>query len=219
MRAISFSLYGTDQRYLIGAIENVKMAKEFYPDWEVHFWVGKDIPFELMTELRLLGATLHLETYGIADGKFWRFLIHDLPHLQRYIVRDVDSRFSRRETDAVQKWIEEDTRLHVMRDHPWHYAPILGGMWGLKKEANDFNMTHRVLKWVADHPAFGNQDFLRQEIWPSTNSKTVHDSCGAFDGTRNWPSTGDNFTGEYIDIDGFHTNEHRQIRLDYLSIP
>jgi hypothetical protein len=214
MMAIAFSLYGSDQRYLIGALENARMAAEFYPGWEVHFWVGKDIPIHTLTQLRLYGATLWLETYSIADGKFWRFLIHDLPHLQRYIVRDVDSRFSRRETEAVADWIDQDTRLHVMRDHPLHYDPILGGMWGLKKQAPDFNMRHKVLTWIVNNPGKGNQSFLAQEIWSSTTSKTIHDSCGAFDGTRNWPKNGQGFVGEYIGIDGSHVNEHRQARLE-----
>ena len=179
--------------------------------------MGRNIPVDTMTQLRLHGATLWLETYGIPDGKFWRFLVHDLPHLQRYIVRDVDSRLSRRETEGVQEWIDKDTRLHVMRDHPWHYAPMLGGMWGLKKEPKDFNMTHKILTWIANNPTGGNQKFLAEEVWNSTGSKTVHDSCGTFDGLRNWPTNGQDFVGEYIGIDGSNTNEHRQMRLDYLA--
>merc|ERR1712018_1118233 len=76
------------------------------------------------------------------NGMLWRFL----PLLDQLVdvvlVRDLDSRLSAREAAAVTDWLN-DTQfaVHVMRDHPSHSWPMLGGMWGarfdsLKKKSN-----------------------------------------------------------------------------------
>ena len=44
--------------------------------------------------------------------------------------RDIDSRFSSRETDAVKEWREKSRKpLHVMRDHRRHKMVMLAGAW------------------------------------------------------------------------------------------
>ena len=48
------------------------------------------------------------------------------------LFRDLDSRPSRREMEAVEEWMLSKHVVHVMRDHPGHDMPILAGMWGVK---------------------------------------------------------------------------------------
>lgn len=50
------------------------------------------------------------------------------------LFRDLDSRPSRREMEAVEEWMLSKHVVHVMRDHPGHDMPILAGMWGVKLE-------------------------------------------------------------------------------------
>ena len=38
-KVISFSLYGNDPKYCVGAIKNAKLAKYIYPDWVCRFKV------------------------------------------------------------------------------------------------------------------------------------------------------------------------------------
>ena len=84
--------------------------------------------------------------------------------LQVAIVRDLDSRLSAREASAVAQWLDiakkQGLFLHVMRsissivsiylwsivchleeiclrDHPHHSAPMLAGMWGSVRVANE----------------------------------------------------------------------------------
>lgn len=59
-------------------------------------------------------------------GMLWRFSIAGDESVDRYVIRDVDSRLNTRERLAVQDWIESGFPLHVMRDHPYHVAPIMG---------------------------------------------------------------------------------------------
>ena len=46
--------------------------------------------------------------------------------------RDLDSRLNDREQAAVQEWLNSKKEFHIMRDHPMHGWPILGGLWGCK---------------------------------------------------------------------------------------
>ncbi len=69
---------------------------------------------------------------------FWRFLIADDLTVDRFLIRDADSRylftiaasihfdrFSMRELHAVNEWIASGKQLHVMRDHPYHGVAML----------------------------------------------------------------------------------------------
>ena len=52
------------------------------------------------------------------------------------LFRDLDSRPSRREMEAVEEWMLSKHVVHVMRDHPGHDMPILAGMWGVKLDSH-----------------------------------------------------------------------------------
>lgn len=213
MNAIAFSLYGDDPRYLVGAVANARMAKEFYPRWEVHVWCGQTVPFDVVASLMAHGASIHhADESRIPNGMFWRFLVHDLPAVERYIVRDVDSRFSEREVKAVNEWIVAGTQLHVMRDHPYHNQSIMGCSFGWQKRSGDFSMAVSM-RDAAQNTAYGkDQEFLALTLWKLAKSKTIHDSCGTFDGTRNWPLTGPDFVGEYVYPGGQFNEQHRGMR-------
>jgi hypothetical protein len=59
---------------------------------------------------------------------FWRFLVADDPTVDRYIIRDADSRLNMREKLAIDEWIASGKKIHILRDHPNHGDfPISGG--------------------------------------------------------------------------------------------
>ena len=49
------------------------------------------------------------------------------PQVDLFMSRDLDSAPTQREADAVQEWLRSGKTLHVMRDHPSHTFPMLGG--------------------------------------------------------------------------------------------
>lgn len=212
---VAFSLYGIGAKYLVGAVENVKLVRQHYPGWEAHVWVKPDVPMKVCDALANEGAVVHSSV--CINGMFDRFLAHDLPGVERYLIRDVDSRINPREVKAVKEWIAAGTVLHSMRDHPFHNQPLMGCSWGYCKQGyGDFNMLKLSAKWSQDTRYGRDQDFLAAVIWPMGITRTVHDSCGAFDFTRNWPSDGPAFVGEYIDEFGRPNYEHRVIRSNWL---
>lgn len=143
MKIISFTLYGDDRKYTHGMVDNLKLAKMLYPDWTVFVYHDDSVPSYVLRHLKDNNATLVDVTGCKILAAMWRFLAADEP-CERFIVRDADSRLSAREVAAVKEWEDEDTMVHIMRDHPHHGYRIMGGMWGAKSSiSNIFDGTIR----------------------------------------------------------------------------
>lgn len=185
MNAVSFSLFGTAPIYLTGAIRNAELYPHFFPDFKCVFYVEREsIPFSIRSKLAELGADVR--PYYRAEypnGMFPRFTISDDPTVERFIVRDVDSRPSQREVNAVNAWIASDKAVHIMRDHPLHCSLAMGGMWGavsgvLKDVEANIKTFRRSRQPYTRNTTYGaDQDFLVQYLWPKARTNSlIHDS-------------------------------------------
>ncbi len=214
MNYIAFSLFGSDPMYLFGMVRNAQLAKEIYPGWKVICWCDKGLPSELIQNLQKLKVDVRGPEPGILNQMFWRFIVADEPDLERFIVRDTDSRFNARERSAVDEWIESELPFHVMADHPAHWLPMGGGLWGatggvikgMRKLILDSNLASEP---YIRHKGY-NQDqvFLQRYILPLAKGKILrHDSCcrQLYPWAKPFPSGccfGDNrFVGEVFDAD------------------
>lgn len=130
MKVISFSLWGDNPDYLIGAKRNAELARDIYPGWETWFYVEKGTNINLEN---LATRVIYYDSELGSDGMFQRFRPMQDPLVDVFISRDCDSRLSDREYQAVQEWLVSDKQFHCMRDHEHHGIPVLGGMWGAKK--------------------------------------------------------------------------------------
>lgn len=232
-RVISFSLYGDDRRYLIGAIRNAILAKKFYPDWICRFYVHERTLSRhawACTQLEMIDA--EVITMGPDTGippMFWRFLVADDADVERFVVRDCDSRVGQEEAAAVAEWIKDDTILHTCRAHPAHGRPINGGMWGLQTQRDNWrapNFTHAIEGFLKDHPdPMGysvDQDFLCKWLWHwAKSSATQHDAVTrlAYPGSKPFPVkwAWPRFMGEVILVDANGNDYPRE--GDYQQIP
>ena len=41
-KLICFSLWGSDKKYLHGALENVELSSKFYPEWTCRYYISRD---------------------------------------------------------------------------------------------------------------------------------------------------------------------------------
>ena len=134
-RYLSFSLWGKDPIYSIGAIKNAEQYKSIYEGWDMVVYYNNSVSPAIVRKLESLGVKcIDISSMGIY-GMFWRFLAADLEDCEYAIFRDTDSRVSLREKLAVDEWINSGKTLHVMRDHPYHSVPagnfelgMLGGI-------------------------------------------------------------------------------------------
>lgn len=170
MNVVSFSLFGSDQKYLVGALKNASLCKRWYPGYQARFYVGRDVPGMYGELLHRRGATLMLQQDDWpVDGRFWRFYAADDDGI--VLFRDVDSRVGYREVQAVKEWLAGDKKFHVMRDHPCHCCPIMAGMWGTRDRAGK-GLMDSMKKWLEWKGKIGNtdQDFLAA-VWPGEMEK------------------------------------------------
>ena len=129
-KIISFSLWGDNPKYTVGAIRNAELALQIYPSWICYFFVSENVPKEIIDVLLSYKNTRVFFKQGNGDWRsmFWRFETSYDPTIDISIFRDTDSRLSYREKYAVDEWLDSDKTFHIMRDHPYHGFPILGGM-------------------------------------------------------------------------------------------
>lgn len=178
MKVVSFSLWGNNPMYMKGAIENIKLAKIYYPEWVCRFHLDNtasesniDILRDMDTEVIRIG-----QSKGPYHGMFWRFYPSDDPYVEAFISRDCDSRISPREVAAVDEWIKSDKDFHTMHDHFYHRSvPVLGGMWGAKRGCIS-RMQEEILAWGNYTRKGIDQDFLRDRIWPLVKAKSMNHS-------------------------------------------
>ena len=131
-KVISFSVWGHNAGYCHGAVENARLIPKIYPGWVGRFYVDPLVPRVTLAELYDLGCEIvHKPESVDCMGLYWRFEpMYDDPTIERFIVRDTDSRLNMREAQAVKEWEDSNLLFHIIRDNNEHNIRICGGMWG-----------------------------------------------------------------------------------------
>lgn len=195
MNAVAFSLYGLGLNYLAGAVHNARLMPDTYPGWKMVVYHDPDIPGGTIGPLKDLGVDLR-STPGCS--MFHRFLINDDPKVERYLVRDADSRVNAREAkavaewiggwqcisrhksenpNAIAQWIDSGRSFHIIRDHPHHPQPMMGGLWG--GTTGKISMASLLAGTNINDRAYGaDMRFLAQKVWPVIKADALqHDLC------------------------------------------
>ena len=183
MKVISLSLWGSNPTYTIGAIKNAVIASTLFPDWVCVYYCFDSVPLSILDRLNVMENVkirMVSDSHDMLDnrGMFHRFLPADETGVEYMICRDTDSRLSERERYAVDEWLGGGADLHLMRDHPYHGVPILGGMWGVRggrlKQIRD-----QIRSFCPTKAKGQDQVFLKDWIWPKVIrgelSAMIHD--------------------------------------------
>jgi hypothetical protein len=221
MKIISFSLWGQEEKYFIGAFRNCELALRYYPGWECFFYIRSDSNPTYIENLKNYTNSNVILVNSVDDrrGLFWRFMPAFDKSIDVTIVRDCDSRLSERESLAVDQWIQSDRSFHIMRDHPYHNTEILGGMWGIKNKSIDLgeNLTLDIISTYKDEYQ-EDQRYLREKIWPIVkNDCMIHDE---FFGGIKFPKERinyDDFVGQQYNQEEIPVSENSEILKKYLE--
>lgn len=198
MKVISFSLWGHDAKYCVGAVRNAQLAREIYPGWVTRFYVGKNHPEDIGIQLLQHGNGWEevamkkdlfnkfqsrdglTEVIFLAQEGDWRMMLDRFrpigeDNVDVMISRDCDSRLSLREKAAVDQWLESDKHFHTMHCHFHHSVPILGGMFGIKKGLFS-ELSRHAVEWAKTHESRWqvDQDFLKEVVWPIVQNDTMN---------------------------------------------
>ena len=200
---ISMTLYGSELRYTMGAIRNAELAKSNFPSWTLRIYTETPsnnpryglVPQTVLERLRALGVDIHFIDPGedFVPPMMWRFLVADDTWVDRFIVRDCDSRLIERDAAAVYAWVQSGKPFQCIRDHPSHAAyAVSGGMWGAKPtEIRDvLRRSWREMMRGVRKDYLEDMNFLNYVIWPKVQphaycSDSV--SCDAYPNAYPFP--------------------------------
>lgn len=190
-----------NRRYFDGIRENLEVMTDIYPDWTLRIYFNESLSRITLREICDLACkhdNLDLCHVGklpmgsiIGDVKLtnifpmmWRFLPLLDPQVSIFLSRDLDSVVNRRELAAVTEFIESDHVFHIMRDHPNHFLPIMGGLWGSKvsltldKWKEIWPLILQDEKVINPSEHYGMDQYaLYKYVWPwAQKVALVHDS-------------------------------------------
>lgn len=163
-KIISFSVWGDNPKYTVGAIRNVQLAQIYFPDWECYFYHNDSVPGIIISALNEFSNSKTIRIDDGSFGAFWRFQAMEKDTI--VLSRDTDSRLSAREKQIIDDWLSSNTKLCVIRDHLNHYEfPILAGMWGLRNGLSWEDVVH-MKNYNNKHTYLVDQYYLRDIVWP-----------------------------------------------------
>lgn len=178
---IACSLWGQEPRYLRGALRNLLLAPDLYPNWRMRFYVDSSVPGEFIELLDRLGAQVLVQPDGesLRQKLCWRFQVANDASVGHFLVRDVDSVIGVREVQAVAEWLASDAWFHVIRDWWTHTDLVLAGMWG-----GVAGVLPPLTTMLADYAPQAaettniDQWFLRDRVWSYLRQSCLaHDRC------------------------------------------
>ena len=203
---VAYSLWGDHPMYWKGALRNIELVNKYFPGWICRFYIDKDSKKELINTI--IGDNVEVILVDSKDsfhGMFWRFWAAEDPQVDIFLSRDCDSRISEREVSAINEWLESDKDFHIMRDHPYHTVPILGGMWGCRRGImRKIGLIKMIESWNQFSRKGIDQDFLGRCVYPLViNNCMEHSEFNLrFGGEiRPFPTTRNNyeFVGDVFD--------------------
>lgn len=172
MIVISFCIYGSNIKYCKGIDENLKIMKKRMEKFNAFIYIGTEVPEEYIQLYKSYDFVQLFYTHKPgAYNMIARFLAIDEPNVDIMIVRDADSRLHNRDRWIIDNFINSSYGSHTIRDHPWHTARMMGGLFGIKKNAFSFNMIDLYNQYNPSNDISGiswqyDQTFLRNVIYP-----------------------------------------------------
>lgn len=177
-QVISYSLYGQQLRFLVGAIKNAQLAQVFFPGFTVRYYVGNSVPTWVRQTLSLFPNVEQISVDELEDStaRLWRFRAIFDPKVDVVLSRDCDARLSLREAEAHQEFLDSQYGFHIIRDHPTgHGYLISAGMFACKNK--DVKFFKKVLEETPLRDTYmQDQEFLSSAVYPHIAANClVHD--------------------------------------------
>lgn len=171
INVFSFCLYGPrNPRYYTGMIQNIQIIQHHFPSWKVYIYIAPDLEPNFVEELKTYSNVVLIETHEVgAINMIHRFYAIDDPNVEVMMVRDADSRVHWKDRWAIREFLKSSYVAHTIRDNVMHTAPMMGGLWGLRKSSG-LNIHELYKNYKEDtsqgHRLAHDQNFLLDVIYP-----------------------------------------------------
>jgi len=177
---ISMSLNGDDIDKLYGALRYSQLVPVIFPRWRLRVYAPSAALNATGSNHVLKILVKKLENSGVEVFKvrgltavwvppeLWAYFVADDSEVDRFIVRNSNTRPSDREAAALDDWLQTNwtvRALYCIRDHPLHAAQslvpgLVGGVPRLLRNATGSSFR----KLVRGHKSVAG--FLHSTIWP-----------------------------------------------------
>ena len=172
---IAYSLYGSEERYTIGAIKNAILATRHFKGYTLRFYTGASVPESIKQTLQLFPHVQLVEEQGPEDhtAKLWRFQALIDREFDVVLSRDADARLTHRERIAHEEFLASGLDFHIMKDHPTgHNYQISAGMFAARTRATPAHLDY----YEPGDYYTADQDWLAAHLWPLIkDASLIHD--------------------------------------------
>jgi len=177
---ISMSLDGDDIDKLYGALRYSQLVPIVFPRWRLRVYVSSVALNDTGSHRVLRILVKKLEYSGVEvfrvrgltaariPAELWAYLVADDSEVDRFVVRNSDTRPSDREAAALDDWLQANLTvkaLYCIRDHPLHAVQsvvpgLVGGVPRLLRNTTGTTF-HKLMR---GHKSVVG--FLHDTIWP-----------------------------------------------------
>ena len=179
---VSFCIYGPERPlYYQGLLENIELARRYFPTWKVYVYAGADVSETYKQKLLKHPNVVLRETGQLgAINMIHRFFAIDELGNDTMFVRDADSRIHWKDRWAIRDFLSRPEFVaHTIRDNKQHTAKMMGGLWALRKQSGVHIKTeYEIFKNnEVDHHLAHDQNFLIERIYPQVKHRLLVHRC------------------------------------------
>jgi len=245
MKIISYTIFGDENWYRNGLLNNIEIANNLFSDWTVRVYLCEKIEKKFINKVskyKNVELIIKKENYPY-EGLLWRMLPMQEGH-EAVIVRDCDTRLFQRDKNLVDDWMSLKYKYHICRDTPGSSNVMLAGLYGGKKP--NLIIEDKFHKWRERYIKgkkslyLWDQGFLAKHIYPYVRDNLIvyseHVKMDCEKNVKKIPGERGIYNGRYIhlgmyieedfdkqddakspeDIKEFGYSRNRQ-RLDYIE--
>ena len=219
MKIFSFCIFGDNIKYYLGLRENIRLIKDFFPDFHIFIYCGLNRLDDFLN--RLLNQNTNNKIHFIYTGKdgiintIYRYSPILEKDVEYVIIRDTDSEVNARDRWTINDFLNENNNtskksVQVIRDHIWHKSRIMGGLTAFKKSdilttvGNELESIFKDLEECNIPIDYGFEEkLLSQRIYPIIKDEIlVYSNICVFkdEEYRNidFENNGENFCGNVV---------------------
>jgi hypothetical protein len=179
----TYSLYGGDDRYIAPmlAMDLSEIRSKFNIPVEFSVSCNIDVPKETIGKLQQHGCTVLIRDFKLegVGGMFARYLPIFEDAADPVIVRDMDSQIGPGEVALINEWLMSSSEFHIIRSHPLHIYPIMGGLFAIRGDAKKlfFNAYQLNPSMTRTSEYNADQIFLSEKIYPILREEALVHTC------------------------------------------
>ncbi|WP_318422406.1 hypothetical protein [Photobacterium leiognathi] len=177
----SCCLYGNDKRYIDPLFSNDLEYIQNFLNVNCSFYIYCNNDVEDDVKLRLVKYGYKVIDVDFRALNMGAMFVRYLPIIEELsdivCVRDTDCCYSDTELVLIKEWLGSKYDFHIIRGHPLHIYPIMGGLFSIRGEEvyNFKKIFHENINLAQSSKYNQDQLFLARKIYPEiTNKALVH---------------------------------------------